>query len=64
MEDYLTIEEAAKASRMSRSSFYDHMRATLPVVVIGRRRVVRRRDLERWLEQHIEIGGVQGAANK
>ncbi|MGH3042903.1 MAG: helix-turn-helix domain-containing protein [Gaiellaceae bacterium] len=48
----LSIEEAAAALSISRDSFERHVMAEVGLVQVGRRVIVPRRELERWLERH------------
>lgn len=57
----LTLAECAEEMRLPRSTFQSRVRPTLPVVSIGSRKLVRREDLDRWIAEHVVIGGVQGA---
>jgi excisionase family DNA binding protein len=49
------VEEAAAAIGVARSTFYAIVLPELRVVRIGRRVVVPRRELERWLERSAAI---------
>jgi excisionase family DNA binding protein len=49
------VEEAAAAIGVARSTFYVNVLPELSVVRIGRRVVVPRRELERWLERSAAI---------
>jgi excisionase family DNA binding protein len=51
----LSVEEAAAAIGVARSTFYVNVLPELSVVRIGRRVVVPRRELERWLERSAAI---------
>ncbi len=57
----MTLDDCAKRMGLPRQTFRDHVRPTLPVVAVGRRRMVRPEDLERWIQEHVVVGGVQGA---
>ena len=47
----LTIKRACEASGLSRSTIYEAMgKGALPALKVGRRTLVRRADLERWLD--------------
>jgi excisionase family DNA binding protein len=47
----VTVEEATEELRISRSKVYEYIRSgALKTCVIGRRRLVRRADLERFVE--------------
>lgn len=59
--ELLTLQEASELLRLPRSTFQQRVRPTLPVVSIGSRKLVRHEDLDRWIEEHIVVGGVQGA---
>jgi excisionase family DNA binding protein len=50
-----SVEEAAAAIGVARSTFYVNVLPELRVVRIGRRVVVPRRELERWLERSAAI---------
>lgn len=49
---YLNIPEVAKLLRISRNRAYDLAASdpTFPVITIGRRLIVSRTDLQRWLK--------------
>jgi excisionase family DNA binding protein len=47
-------EEAAEAIGVSRSFFLEHVIGELRVVRRGRKRIIPRRELERWLEENAE----------
>lgn len=51
----LSVEEAARELGVARSTFYVSVLPELRVVRIGRRVVVPRRELERWLERSAAI---------
>jgi excisionase family DNA binding protein len=51
----LSVEEAARELGVARSTFYLSVLPELRVVRIGRRVVVPRRELERWLERSAAI---------
>ena len=51
----LSIEEAAEELGVARSTFYLSVLPELRVVRIGRRVLVPRRELERWLERSAAI---------
>jgi hypothetical protein len=48
----LSIEEAAAALSISRDSFERHVMAEVELVQVGRRLIVPRRELERWVQRH------------
>jgi excisionase family DNA binding protein len=49
-----TINEAAAASRLGRTTIYDLIkRRELPLVKVGARSLIRRRDLEAFLERKL-----------
>jgi excisionase family DNA binding protein len=59
--DLLTIPEVAKELRISRSLAYQLLLTEgLPFVGIGRRKFVRRPDLEVWLESRRMVLGGKG----
>jgi excisionase family DNA binding protein len=45
-------DEAAALLGVSRSFFFEHVLPELRVVRVGRRRLVARRELERWLDEN------------
>jgi excisionase family DNA binding protein len=47
----LTMTAAARYLGVSRSTFYEHVAAELPLILIGSARRVRVRDLDRYLER-------------
>lgn len=50
---WLTVPEISVELRIARSKAYDLVASgSIPAVRIGRSLRVRRRDLERWLEEH------------
>jgi excisionase family DNA binding protein len=51
----LSVEEAARELGVARSTFYASVLPELRVVRIGRRVLVPRRELERWLERSAAI---------
>ena len=57
----LSLDDCAKRMGVPVRTFRKNVRPTLPVVPVGRRKMVRPEDLERWIEEHIVVGGVQGA---
>lgn len=50
----LTMEEAARYLRIGRSTLYERVLPSLPVVKIGRRRTVRLSVVEAWRRAHEE----------
>ena len=61
LDRLLSIDEAAKVLGIPVRTFRKNVRPTPPVVPIGRRKMVRPSDLDRWIGEHIVVGGVQGA---
>jgi excisionase family DNA binding protein len=51
----LSVEEAAQALGLARSTFYVSVLPDLRVVRVGRRVLIPRRELERWLEREAAI---------
>lgn len=51
----LSVEEAAASLSLSRDSFERYVMPELRLVRVGRRLLVPRRELERWVEQNAAI---------
>ena len=51
----LSVEQAAKTIGLARSTFYQSVLPHLRVVRVGRRVLIPRRELERWLEREAAI---------
>jgi excisionase family DNA binding protein len=51
----LSVEEAAASLSLSRDSFERHVMPELRLVRVGRRLLVPRRELERWIDQSSAI---------
>lgn len=49
-----TPEEAGEAIGVSRRFFYEHVLPQLRVTRVGRKRIISRRELDRWLEESAE----------
>lgn len=63
-DEWVTVAKLCEELDMPHSTFYDVVRPTIPVLKVGRTVRIRRQDLDRWIEEHMTIGGVQGAANR
>lgn len=59
--DLVSMSEAAEVLQIGLVTFYSKVRPFVPVVRIGKRVLMRRSDLAKWVREHTEIGGVQGA---
>ncbi len=57
----VTREQAACMLSMSLSHFQRHVQAELPVLYVGRLRLVRVADLEAWAEQRAALAGAPSA---
>jgi len=54
-QEILKPTEAAEILRISKSEIYRQMQTGgLPHIAIGKRKLIRREDLEAWIEAHIE----------
>lgn len=53
--DALTIEEVAKYLRCSKSMVQKILKTKgLPYLALGNRKLIKRSDLETWIEEHME----------
>lgn len=52
--DLLTIPEVCNLLRINRATFFVRVAETMPSVRIGRRRLVRRCDLDAWVAAQVE----------
>ena len=58
-QELLTVEETIRFLRLGRTRVNEMLRSgEIPSLKIGRRRLVRRRDLERWLDEQVYASGV------
>ena len=52
-QDLMTVDEVIRWLRLGRTRTNELLRSgSIPSYKLGRRRVVRRADVERWLEEH------------
>jgi excisionase family DNA binding protein len=54
--DALTPKEVAKELKISESMVYKLLKtAGLPYVALGTRKIIRRPDLEKWIEDQVQV---------
>lgn len=59
--DLISMRQAARTLGVGLTTFYAEVRPFVPVVRIGKRVLMQRKDLAAWAREHTVIGGVQGA---
>jgi excisionase family DNA binding protein len=56
--DLLTVDETIRVLRLGRTRVHEILRSgEIPSLKLGRRRLVRRKDLEAWLDDHVYMPG-------
>ena len=56
--ELMTVDETIRVLRLGRTRVNEILRSgDLPSYKLGRRRLVRRHDIEEWLERHLDVLG-------
>ena len=56
--ELMTVDETIRVLRLGRTRVNEILRSgDLPSYKLGRRRLVRRQDIEEWIERHIDVIG-------